>query len=88
MRYLILILTHLFIFALFFRIKVFPFKEQLDTKHRGWFETIDKIVSPITNLLGGKSKPYQLGPHLSWNVGEAVLLIILLAISFAVAAAL
>lgn len=81
MRFIILIATHAAILALFFYVKAAPFKEQLDPKHRGWFDTLDGLIGKATKLLGGNSKPYSMGTGFTWNMGEILLLAILLAVS-------
>jgi hypothetical protein len=86
MRYLLLILTHAAILALFYRVKVAPYKDQLDDKHRGWFKAINGVVDSLTKMLGGSSKPYVLGQNFTWNIGELILLLVLLALSIVLAA--
>jgi hypothetical protein len=86
MRYLLLIATHAAILALFYRIKVAPYKDQLDDKHKGWFNAVNGIIESATKLLGGSSKPYVLGDNLTWNIGELILLAVLLGVSIFLAA--
>jgi hypothetical protein len=86
MRYLFLLLTHAAILALFYRVKVAPYKEQLDEKHKGWFNAVDGVIESVTKMLGGGSKPYVLGQNLTWNIGELILLVALLGVSIFLAA--
>ena len=86
MRYHFLILTHAAILVLFYRVKVAPYKEQLDEKHKGWFNAVDGIIESATKMLGGSSKPYVLGQNLTWNIGELILLVALLGVSIFLAA--
>jgi hypothetical protein len=86
MRYLILIVTHAAIFALFFYVKAAPWKDKLDPKHRGWFDTLDGIFGKVSQMLGGSSKPYEVGSGVQWGMGEILILAILLGISLVTAA--
>lgn len=54
-----------------------PIKDKLDAKHRGWYDTADRIFGWATKSLGKGLKPYKLGEGVELDMGQVALFAIL-----------
>ena len=61
--------------------KLAPHKDKLDAKHRGWFETGDKIFGAMARGIGKSMKPYKVGEGIFLDMGQLVLFLIIAGIA-------
>ena len=64
--------------GLFLYSKLLPYKDKLNEKYKGVFNFFNRIFTPILNGLKSLVKPFQVGPGLSVDMTQVVLLILLL----------
>jgi hypothetical protein len=57
--------------------KLAPHKDKLDAKHRGWFDTGDKIFGGLSRAIGGNMKPYKVGEGIFLDMGQLILFFII-----------
>lgn len=58
--------------------KLSPIKDKLDSKHRGWYDTADKVFGWATKPLSNSFKPYKLGDGVFMDMGQFILFAILI----------
>lgn len=63
--------------------KLSPHKDRLDPKHRGWYDTADKIFGGMSRALGKGTKPYQVGDGIFLDMGQLYLYAIIATVALA-----
>lgn len=71
-------IVSILIVGLFLVSKLLPYKDKLSAKYRKVFDFLNKIFSPIFNLLKQVVKPVQVGAGLFVDMSQIVLLAFLL----------
>lgn len=69
------------IVGLFLFSKLLPYKEKLSAKYRNLFDIFQNIFTPVLNGLRSVIQPFEVGPGLSIDMTQMVLLVILLIIN-------
>ncbi len=67
--------------AMYVYSKLAPHKDRLDAKHRGWFDTGDKIFGSLSRSIGKSMKPYKVGEGIFLDSGQLVLFCIIAGIT-------
>jgi hypothetical protein len=84
MKLLLILLLNILIIGLFLYSKLLPYRDKLNERYRKIFEFFNSLFGPLFNLLKGLFKPFQVGIGLSVDMTQIVLLLILLALLYAV----
>ena len=77
MKYLFLILLDAMVIGFYLYTILLPNKEELDEKHRKWFDMADSLFSGLTKMTGNLAKPYKVGANLNLDLGPVILMAIL-----------
>lgn len=72
------ILLNVLIVGLFLYSKLLPYQDKLNPQYRGIFDFFDRIFSFVLNAMKSVIKPFQVGPGLSVDMTQIVLLVLLL----------
>ncbi len=79
MRFLLMFVIDAGLIGLYLYSKLSPIKDKLDAKHRGWYDTADKIFGWAARPLAKSFKPYKLGEGVYMDMGQFVLFAIMIA---------
>lgn len=63
--------------------KLAPHKDKLDAKHRGWFDTGDKIFGALSRSIGKNMQPYKVGEGIFLDKGQLIVFCIFAGLALA-----